>query len=219
MGRVVKVVPMNRRDFARLVGLGSLGVGISGKSGWAEQNDFGLPTANYEKNEVYALWRYATAVYYFDPFGLRIRPGETVDFYIGSSSGRAPTIAAYHPENDNHELRIPETARPFDSGVARYQDGAPRGQREPNFRWTFEVEGTYDYYSRFEEWNGMVGRIVVGRPGGPGEKPWGYGNKDGRRPIPPAVFERAKLLDSQKIVLQRVVPFPHDKFSTPYPLW
>ncbi|MEE8162011.1 MAG: hypothetical protein V3T61_10285 [Acidobacteriota bacterium] len=65
----------------------------------------------------------------------------------------------------------------------------------------------------------MIGRIVVGKPGGPGEKPWGYGNKEGRRPIPPAVLERVKLLDSEEIVKKKTIEFPFEQFYVPYPLW
>jgi len=207
--------PISRRGFARMVGLGSLGLGILGKAGWSQQEEFGVPKANYDKNEIFAVGRYVDGVFYFDPIGLYVKPGDTVDFYIvGGGTGRPPTVTAYHPNNDNHELRIPENAKPFDSGI-----DVKTGRREAGFRWTFEVEGTYDYYSRFEERIGMVARIVVGRPGGPGEKPWGYGNKEGRKAIPPAVLKRAKLLDSQEIVKKRVISFPYAQFATPYPLW
>ena len=81
------------------------------------------------------------------------------------------------------------------------------------------MEGTYDYFSKYEEWSGMIGRIVVGRPAGPGEKPWGYGNREGRRPIPPEVLKRTELLDSERIVRERSVAFPFERFYLPYPLW
>jgi plastocyanin len=155
------------------------------------------------------------SVYYFEPFGLYVEPGETVDFYNAVSSGRAPTITAYHPDSGNRELRIPERAKPFDSGEGM----AAAGRTKPGFQITFDVEGTYDYFSRYEEWAGMVGRIVVGKPGGPGERPWGYGNIDGRRVIPPKVKERAKLLDSNDIVKRKAVSFPFQQFTAPYPLW
>jgi len=76
------------------------------------------------------------------------------------------SVTAFHPSHDNHELRIPEGARPFDSGILIEGDN-PRAR----FEWIFEEEGTYDYYSRRQERLGAVGRIVVGSPGGPGEEP------------------------------------------------
>ena len=218
--RIIKVQPLSRRAFARLAGLGALGLGLSGKLGKAQEGFPRFPDnirpLNLQQPLVYAIWRYVGAIYYFEPIGLYVQPGETVGFVIGGSSGRTPTITAYHPDNDNHELRIPENAKPFDSG------DPPRGRRDaPSFSWTFEVEGTYDYFSKWEEWRGMAGRIVVGKPGGPGEKPWGYGNKEGRRVIPPEVLKRVKLMDSQEIVRKKAIEFPYldPEFQTPYPLW
>ncbi len=213
MMKTIKIHSLNRREFIHSAGWGALGLGFLGNSGHAQQV-YGVPQAPApEQKQVYGIWRYVGSVYYFDPIGLYVQPGDTVGFVIVSSSGRTPTVTAYHPVNDNHELRIPETANPFDSGEV-----VP-DPREPAFRWTFEVEGTYDYYSKFEEGMGMVGRIVVGKPGGPGEKPWGYGNREGRRVVPPAVLKRAELMDSQEIVRKKAVNFPYEGFSTPYPLW
>ena len=62
-------------------------------------------------------------------------------------------MTAFHPDHDNHELRIPEGAQPFDSGMLAAME---------SFQWTFEVEGTYDYYSKHHEGAGLIGRIVVG---------------------------------------------------------
>ena len=79
--------------------------------------------------------------------------GQTVEFVDAGRRG----VTAYHPSVDNHELRIPEGAKPFNSETMG--SGG-------TFKWTFEVEGTYDYYSRAYEYLGMVGRIIVGKPGG-----------------------------------------------------
>ena len=213
MMKTIKIHSLNRREFIHSAGLGALGLGLCGNLGHA-QEVYGVPQAPApEQKQVYGIWRYVGSVYYFDPIGLYVQPGDTVGFVIVFSSGRTPTVTAYHPENDNHELRIPEAAQPFDSGEV------VSDPREPAFRWTFEEEGTYDYYSKFEEGMGMAGRIVVGKPGGPGEKPWGYGNREGRRVVPPAVLKRAELMDSQEIVRQKAVNFPYEEFSTPYPLW
>ena len=134
---------------------------------------------------------------------------------IQFGDSKTPTITAYHPDNDNHELRIPEGAKPFDSG------DPPYGKSGVAFSVKFDMEGTYDYFTRWEEWRGMVGRIVVGKPGGPGEKPWGYGNKEGRKVVPPEVLKRVKLMDSQEIVKKKAIPFPYldEEYWSKYPQW
>ena len=213
MDNVVRVREMSRREFG-LIGLGSFGV-LSYASVVRAQ-EFGIPkTPDAAEKRINATWRYVGSVYYFEPFGLYLEPGESVEFYNAVGSGRAPTITAYHPDNWNSELRIPENAKPFHS----VESMAAAGRTKPGFRITFDVEGTYDYFSRYEEWVGMCGRIVVGRPGGPGEKPWGYGNLVGRRVIPPKVKERAKLLNSDEIVSKKSIAFPFQQFTAPYPLW
>jgi plastocyanin len=214
MQRRIDIHEISRREFGRLISLASVGSLAAGSA--ARGQEFGIPrTPDPAERRINAVSRYVGSVYYFEPFGLLVEPGDTVEFFNAASSGRAPTVTAYHPAHGNRELRVPEGARPFDSGEGL----AAGGRTKPGFRFTFEVEGTYDYFSKYEEWVGMVGRIVVGRPGGPGERPWGYGNSDGRRVIPPQVKERAKWLDSREIVAKRAIPFPYRQFTAPYPLW
>lgn len=86
---------------------------------------------------------------YFDPIGLHVDPGTTVRFEIAAG---AHSATAY-------DDRIPVGATAFDSGVI--SSGA--------FEHTFETPGTYDYYCIPHKTGGMVGRIVVGEPGGPAE--------------------------------------------------
>jgi plastocyanin len=100
---------------------------------------------------------------WFDPIGVRIEPGQTVR-WIMASPGNPHTTTAYHPRNANHSLRIPETAVPWDSGFLV----KPRD----TFEVTLTVEGVYDYFCLPHEAAGMVGRIVVGRPTGPGALPF-----------------------------------------------
>ena len=102
---------------------------------------------------------------WFDPIGVRIEPGQTVR-WIMASPGNPHTTTAYHPTNANHSLRIPEAATPWDSGFLV----KPRD----TFDVTLSVEGVYDYFCLPHEAAGMVGRIVVGRPGGPGTLPFDY---------------------------------------------
>ncbi|HJR51824.1 MAG TPA: hypothetical protein VJ794_12000, partial [Gemmatimonadales bacterium] len=50
---------------------------------------------------------------WFDPIGLWVAPGQTVRWVLHHD---VHTTTAYHPSNANHSLRIPEGARPWDSG-------------------------------------------------------------------------------------------------------
>ncbi len=45
------------------------------------------------------------------------------------------------------------------------------------------------------------------------------GQMKGHRPIPPEVLKRTELLDSERIVRERSVSFPFERFYLPYPLW
>ncbi|WP_265111587.1 plastocyanin/azurin family copper-binding protein [Halosolutus halophilus] len=98
---------------------------------------------------------------YFDPNGLLVEPETTVRFVTTSGSH---TATAYHPDNDDQPLRIPEGADPWDSGTL--------GEADDPVEVTFTIEGVYDYYCTPHEVMGQVGRIVVGEPrDGPGTTP------------------------------------------------
>jgi plastocyanin len=134
----------------------------------------------------------------FDPIGILIQPGQTVR-WIMESAGNPHTTAAYHPRNGKHSLRIPESAEPWDSGFL-----VNVGDR---FEVALTVEGVYDYFCLPHEAAGMVGRIVVGRPGGPGARPADYftgqpGTQDWL-PVPEAARRSFPAVDA--IVRQRVV--------------
>jgi len=130
---------------------------------------------------------------WFDPIGLLIAPGQTVRWVVDAN---VHTTTAYHPKNDMHSLRIPEGAMPWDSGFL-----VNPGQ---HFDVTFTVEGVYDYYCMPHEEAGMVGRIVVGRPGGPGALPFDYfkGKADTSRwkSVPLAA---QKLFPSVEVILKQ----------------
>jgi plastocyanin len=116
---------------------------------------------------------------YFDPVGIHISPGQKVRWV--QESGYHSTTA-YHPSNDNHELRIPEGAEPWDSGILQTHEP----EKGSTFEHTFTQEGVYDYFCRPHEAVGMVGRIVVGPPlEGPGTRPFNYAPQKGWRPVPP----------------------------------
>ena len=115
---------------------------------------------------------------YFDPAGVHIAPGDTVRWVQVSGFH---SITAYHPKNDNHELRIPASAKPWDSDILL----ADYPKRGATFEHIFTVPGVYDYFCRPHEMAGMVGRIVVGTPGdGPGTKPFGYAPSENWKPVP-----------------------------------
>src|SRR3954454_86800 len=95
----------------------------------------------------------------FDPIGLRVAPGTTVRWVVEAN---VHTTTAYHPANGGHPLRIPEHAAPWNSDYL-----VEPGQ---TFEVTLTTEGVYDYFCIPHEIGGMVGRIIVARPGGPGAR-------------------------------------------------
>jgi plastocyanin len=133
----------------------------------------------------------------FDPIGLFIEPGTTVRWLIQSN---VHTTTAYHPRNDNHSLRIPERAEPWNSDYLVNPGDY--------FERTLTVEGVYDYFCIPHEEAGMVGRIIVGRPTGPGALPFDYFKSDptkaGWKPVPPAARQAFPAIE--RILAERVVP-------------
>ena len=145
---------------------------------------------------------------WFDPVGVLIQPGQTVR-WIMDSPGNPHTTTAYHPNNTKHSLRIPEAATPWDSGFL-----LKPGDR---FELQLALEGVYDYFCLPHEAAGMVGRIIVGRPAGPGVLSVDYFvGRPGTAewlPVPP---DAAKAFPSvTAIMAQKVVR--HEKLSLPWP--
>ncbi len=118
---------------------------------------------------------------WFEPAGILIQPGQTVR-WVSGSPGNPHTTTAYHPKNANHSLRIPEEATPWDSGFLVNPGD--------HFEVTLTAVGVYDYFCMPHEHAGMVGRIVVGRPAGPGTLPFDYvtgrAGTSGWQPVPVA---------------------------------
>lgn len=98
----------------------------------------------------------------FDPIGLLIQPGLTVRFVCEANYH---TTAAYHPANASHSLRIPTTAKPWSSDVL---------QPGEHFEVTLTVPGVYNYFCLPHEKAGIVGRLIVGQPTGPGSRPFDW---------------------------------------------
>lgn len=134
---------------------------------------------------------------YFDPVGLRIQPGDTVRWI---QINGYHTVTAYYPANGNRELRIPDGAQPWDSGVLLAEYPA----KGSTFVHTFTVPGVYDYFCQPHEAAGMVGRIVVGAPGdGPGTRGFAYAPDKHWKPVPVAAqksFPSVRLIMEQGAV-------------------
>ena len=199
----MKIISLTRRQFLLAGGIATAGGRRTLLGGQNLQSE----TLADDQPTIHSLRRLSDSLFCFDPVGLFVEPGETIRYLPGRMG--FTTLTAYHPDNDNHELRIPEAAEPFDFGFPE----------QVFFDWVLEIEGTYDFFSKHQEVLGMVGRIVVGRPGGPGEKPWGYGGREGRNPIYKGVLKTAEILDSREIVQKKRVPFPFDDMIPPYPIW
>jgi len=139
------VTRRSRREFLKAGGLALAGLGL-GPNHWA-------PGAALEVIEMRSdplgsqVW--------FDPIGLYVEPGTTVRWTVREN---VHTTTAYHPRNDHHALRVPESAVPWDSGFLVHPGD--------HFDVTLTVAGVYDYYCMPHEAAGMVGRIVVGKPVG-----------------------------------------------------
>jgi plastocyanin len=100
---------------------------------------------------------------WFDPVGLYVEVGTTVRWVVREN---VHTTTAYHPRNDRHPLRIPEHASAWDSGFLVHPGD--------HFDVRLTERGVYDYYCQPHEAAGMVGRIIVGRPLGPGAEQFDY---------------------------------------------
>ncbi len=121
----------------------------------------------------------------FDPIGLWLPVGSRVRWVVEAN---VDTATAYHPANGGRPFRIPEGAEPWDTGYLVEPGEA--------FEVTLTVEGVYDYLCVPHEIAGMVGRLVVGRPGGPGMRP---PDSD----VPPAA--RAAFPSIERIMAERIV--------------
>jgi plastocyanin len=105
----------------------------------------------------------------FDPIGVLIQPGQTVRWICASN---IHTATAYHPKNSQHSLRIPGGAEPWDSNYLF---------PGKSFEVKLTLEGVYDYFCLPHEIAGMVGRIIVGKPTGPGALPFDYFRNDSEK--------------------------------------
>lgn len=128
--------------------------------------------------EVRAIMSRDGSEVYFDPVGLRIQLGDTVRWIQVNGYH---SVTAYHPANGDRELRIPEHAQPWNSGMLLGEYPA----KGSSFEHTFTVPGVYDYLCIPHEAAGMVGRIIVGEPAaGPATRAFGYASDRQRKAVP-----------------------------------
>jgi len=117
--------------------------------------------------------------YYFDPIGLFVEKGTTVSFK--DESGSHSSVAYKKGTGSAETTRIPEGAEAWNSDIVSEGE---------SYDHTFDTEGTYDYFCLPHKSLGMVGRIVVGSPGGPAE---GSMPPDGKVPKSDAIVEKESI--------------------------
>ncbi|WP_435346470.1 plastocyanin/azurin family copper-binding protein [Haloarchaeobius sp. HRN-SO-5] len=99
----------------------------------------------------------------FDPDEVTVAPGETVRWVNVGNIGHSVTA---------YEDQIPEEAEFFASGGFNSESAARNGYPEGDipggeaYSYTFDVEGTYDYFCIPHEGVGMVGTVEVSTGGG-----------------------------------------------------
>ena len=109
--------------------------------------------------------------FYFEPAGLAVEVGDTVRFNLATPHHN---VNAYHPAF-GYNQRVPDGTPPYSSpilGAGEY------------WLYTFEQEGVHDLMCAPHELFGMVGRVVVGSPTGPGASAVGEA-PGGERSRPP----------------------------------
>lgn len=176
---------MNRRTFlASVAGSTALGATSDATAQTTAQRDAKAPASRVVKMKTEG------SSYLFDPIGLFVNPGETVTWEIASGSHSTTSYTANNPQYDGPRL-IPKGAEPWNSGVV---------SGGKTFEYTFEEEGTYTYFCIPHKSLGMVGRVVCGSPGGPGEtKAMPESDKPSAGIMPP----------SDEIVKQKRIEFPY----------
>lgn len=87
----------------------------------------------------------------FDPAQVTIQRGQTVKWV---NQGRAPQTVTADPvrAKDKSHAAMPGGAQPFNSGVVNAGG---------SFSYTFDVAGSYAYFSIPQEQNGMLGSVTV----------------------------------------------------------
>jgi plastocyanin len=147
-----------RREFLKAGELALVGIGVPSVARVAVL----YPPRTAQVVEIYMKSDQIGTKVCFDPIGVYIERGQTVPWIV---SENVHTTSAYHPRNSNHSLRIPSNATPWDSGFLSPGE---------HFESKLMIQGVYDYYCMPHEEAGMVGRIIVSEPTGPGALPFDY---------------------------------------------
>lgn len=122
--------------------------------------------------------------FYFEPTGLFIQPSDTVKFMAATPHH---TVTSFHSLH-GRTPRVPNGVPAFGSPVI------PVGSY---WLYTFENEGVYDLFCGPHEYFGMVMRIVVGSPTGPGASgvPPPFPLPEEGAPLPPLLTAALVLND------------------------
>lgn len=130
--------------------------------------------------------------FYFDPVGLSLQPGDTVEFVVREE---LHTVTAYHPRFLGFQQRVPEGVPGFSS---------PPFLMDDSWYYRFDEPGVYDLLCLPHEGLGMVMRVVVTEEGTE-EAPEAYPEPEpgtpGPSPIALTVLS-APELDPQNVVDQ-----------------
>ena len=119
--------------------------------------------------------------FFYDPIGLYLRRGDTVVWLEAREQVKTRhTATAYHPAFDK-KLRIPEGAAPWNSGFFE--------QIGQTWSYTFNDVGIHDYFCIPHEDSGMVGRLLVEEPTGPGAQDLSVGISPAGQSVMPTVEE------------------------------
>jgi plastocyanin len=173
---------MKRRDVLKTGGI-ALSAGMIGLAGCSSSTDDDAPEQTADPGaggtETVDMVT-SSGDYYFDPIGLHVEPGTTVTF--NNQEGSHSTVAYMDGVNQATTTRLPDGAESWESSILT-ESGA-------TVEHTFETLGTYDYFCGPHKALGMVGRIVVGEPGGPAE---------GSMPPDGTVPESQEIIDSGSV--------------------
>lgn len=133
---------------------------------------------------------------WFAPIGLAVDPGTMIRF-VNRDPGNSHTATAYHPQVFDRQLRIPATAAPWDSDLLLPDE---------SFEVILDRPGVYDYYCQPHEHAGMVGRIVVGRPGRDADWQGPANSSDDLPEVALAAFPSVEDILAQGQVMQERAP-------------
>lgn len=128
--------------------------------------------------------------FYFEPAGLAIEPGDTVQFDLATPHHN---VNAYHPAF-GYNQRVPDDVPAYSSPVL--------GAGE-SWLYTFEAEGVHNIMCAPHEVFGMVGTIVVGSATGPGAN--AVGEAPGTEESRPPEFTAALVYNDPAMAPENIV--------------